>query len=43
MTAPPAGRLRSPFADDLLLAALVAALLVVGRGVSLDDDFTISM
>ena len=43
MTAPPADRLRSPLADDLLLAALVAALLVVGRGVSLDDDFTISM
>jgi signal transduction histidine kinase len=43
MTAPTTARIRSLLAKDLLLAVLVAALLVVGSGVSLEDDFTISL
>jgi signal transduction histidine kinase len=43
MTAPSNARIRFPLAEDLLLALLVAALLVVGSGVSLEDDFTISL
>lgn len=43
MTAATTPRVRSPLAEDLLLALLVAALLVVGSGVSLEDDLEISL
>jgi signal transduction histidine kinase len=40
---PTTSRVRSTLTDDFVLALVVAALLVVGTGVSLQDDFEISL
>jgi signal transduction histidine kinase len=43
MTAAAPAQPRAVLLPDLLLASLVAALMVIGSGVSLDDDFEISV